>query len=595
VTKSIVFKILCVCSFLFMATEDAATGAERKYCLPTESCWPKAEEWEALNKEVNGKLISVKSFLDPCKTDVESLACKTALKDAESPFFLESRPDATQSSGYFNAWISTPSQYAIAAEKPEDIVAGVNFAKKHNIKIVIKGTGHDYLGRSNAPDSLLIWTHKMREIQMHDEFVAQGCPTKARGIPAVTVGAGARWLEVYNEVTNKHGRYVQGGGCTSVGAVGGFSLGGGFGSFSKKFGTGASNMLEAEVVTADGKILIANACQNQDLFWALRGGGGGTFGIVSKMTYKTHQLPKNFGIVSGKVLASSNEAYKALLQHFLLFFRDNLHNEHWGEQFHVRPDNSLELFLLFQGLSEQQVKDIWEPFKAWVASKSEYTIEFKITNIPPQRMWDYEYIKERQEKDKDYALKATKEEGSPYWWLAGNQEEVSEFWVAYKSRWIPAKMFENEHINDLANVLFKASRQWEDIGFYMNKGLAGGSPEALKQVQETSQNPKVSEASLLMIVSGGRSFAFPGIKGYEPPTTKCAEEVAQKAEAIMKDIREATPGAGSYVNEADYFEPDWQNSFWGVNYPRLLSIKQKYDPHNIFTCHHCVGSENIKK
>ena len=146
-------------------------------------------------------------------------------------------------------------------------------------------------------------------------------------------------------------------------------------------------------------------------------------------------------------------------------------------------------------------------------------------------------------------------------------------------------------IDELANVLFKASRQWEDIGFYMNKGLAGGSPEALKQVQETSQNPKVSEASLLMIVSGGRSFAFPGIKGYEPPTTKRAEEVAQKAEAIMKDIREVTPDAGTYSNEADYFEPDWQNSFWGVNYPRLLSIKKKYDPDNLFTCHHCVGSE----
>ncbi len=56
----------------------------------------------------------------------------------------------------------------------------------------------------------------------------------------------------------------------------------------------------------------------------------------------------------------------------------------------------------------------------------------------------------------------------------------------------------------------------------------------------------------------------------------------------------ATPGSGTYANEVDYFEPDWQNSFWGVNYSKLLSIKQKYDPDNVFTCHHCVGSEKEK-
>ena len=52
-----------------------------------------------------------------------------------------------------------------------------------------------------------------------------------------------------------------------------------------------------------------------------------------------------------------------------------------------------------------------------------------------------------------------------------------------------------------------------------------------------------------------------------------------------------TPDAGSYVNETDYFEPDWQRSFRGENYPRLLAIKRTYDPDNLFTCHHCVGSE----
>ncbi|NEU35101.1 FAD-binding protein, partial [bacterium LRH843] len=87
----------------------------------------------------------------------------------------------------------------------------------------------------------------------------QNCP-KSKEYSAVTVGAGTRWLEAYNTVTNKHHEYVQGGGCTTVGAAGGFTQGGGFGSWSKEFGTGAAGIVQAEIVIANGKVLIANEC-----------------------------------------------------------------------------------------------------------------------------------------------------------------------------------------------------------------------------------------------------------------------------------------------------------------------------------------------
>ena len=90
----------------------------------------------------------------------------------------------------------------------------------------------------------------------------------------MSIEPGAIWGHAYNEVTTKGGRYVQGGGCMTVG-VAGLILGGGFGSFSKAFGTAGASLLEAEVVTADGDVKIANACSNPDLFWALKGGGGG--------------------------------------------------------------------------------------------------------------------------------------------------------------------------------------------------------------------------------------------------------------------------------------------------------------------------------
>ena len=150
-------------------------------------------------------------------------------------------------------------------------VAAVDFARTHRLRLAVKGGGHSYQGTSNAADSLLVWTRPMDRIEIHDAFVGQGCSDAAQ--PAVSIGAGAVWLHAYAAVA-KAGRYVQGGGCLTVG-VAGLVQSGGFGSFSKGFGTAAANLIEAEVVTADGRLRTVNARQDPELFWALKGGGGG--------------------------------------------------------------------------------------------------------------------------------------------------------------------------------------------------------------------------------------------------------------------------------------------------------------------------------
>ena len=166
---------------------------------------------------------------------------------------------------------------------------------------------------------------------------------------AVTVGSGTIWLQAYDAVTTKAGAYVQGGGCTTVG-VAGLIQSGGFGSFSKHYGMAAAGLLEAEVVTADGKVRIANACTNPDLFWALKGGGGGTFGVVSKLTLRVRDLPELAGGANFTVKASSDDAYRRLIRHFVGFYRDALFNDHWGEQAHFSPDNKLEISMVHLGL-----------------------------------------------------------------------------------------------------------------------------------------------------------------------------------------------------------------------------------------------------
>jgi FAD/FMN-containing dehydrogenase len=145
-----------------------------------------------------------------------------------------------------------------------NVAATIRFAAAHRLRLMVKGRGHSYLGTSNAPDSLLVWTRKMDTVTVHEAFTPAG--SNAAPVPAVSVGAGCMWLHAYQAVTGGARRYVQGGGCTTVG-VAGLVLGNGFGSFSKAYGSAAASLIEAEIVTADGVTRIVNNAQEPDLFW----------------------------------------------------------------------------------------------------------------------------------------------------------------------------------------------------------------------------------------------------------------------------------------------------------------------------------------
>jgi len=261
---------------------------------PGDAGWPDEKAWGMLNEKVNRRLIKMNNpFISPAPDLFSNL---------KNPYYIGDTPELTQSVGWANAWKSSPSVYAVAAESAGDVAAAINFARMHKLRLVVKGGGHSYLGNSNSADSLLIWTRKMDSITVHDSFKPQDSLLNEPGVPAVTVGAGCIWGRVYDVVSTKNGRYVQGGGCLTVG-VEGLVQGGGFGSFSKYYGVAAAGLLEAEIVTADGNIQLVNANKNPDLFWAIKGGGGGTFGVVTKLTLATKELPETFGVVFGKIKA----------------------------------------------------------------------------------------------------------------------------------------------------------------------------------------------------------------------------------------------------------------------------------------------------
>jgi hypothetical protein len=146
----------------------------------------------------------------------------------------------------------------------------------------------------------------------------------------------------------------------------------GFGSFSNRYGTAAGSLLEAEIVTADGQTRIVNRAREPDLFWALKGGGRGTFGVVTRVTLATHELPTTFGSVSLDLQAFSDEAYGRLLARFVDLYATNLCNPHWGEQARARPDNRLQIFMLFQGLTQDEALAAWKPLIDFANTNADY-------------------------------------------------------------------------------------------------------------------------------------------------------------------------------------------------------------------------------
>jgi FAD/FMN-containing dehydrogenase len=550
----------------------AATVAP-SWARPGMPGWPSAAEWDALSRAVGGRLspVTLPDFADP--------AVRELLAD---PFYIGGQPALTQSSGWLDAWRSVPSAYVVAAKTAADVAAAVDFARTHRLRLIVKGGGHSFFGGSTAPDSLLIWTRPINAIAVHDAFAPAG--SSLPPVPAVSLGAGCIWLHAYQTVTAGAGRYVQGGSCTTVG-VAGLVLGGGFNSFSKAYGTAAASLLEAEIVTADGKTRIVNQAQEPDLFWALKGGGGGTFGVVTRLTLATHPLPETFGVVRLTLQARSDEAYRRLLARFVDFYATSLFNPHWGEQALARPDNLLQILMLFQGLTQDEARSSWQSLIDF-ANSADYEAQNALmaAALPARDFWDADFHRR-------YASAAVLFDSQPgasstdFWWR-DDARQVGAFWHVLTSAWLPASLLEPQNQSRLVDAWFAASRHWE-VTLAFNKGLAGAPAAALDAARNIAMNPDVLDAFALAIFGDHGPSLYTGAA----PDPVAAHARAARVRAAMTALRAAAPETGAYVNECDYFQEDWQKAFWGANYPRLLRVKRLYDPDGLFTVHHGVGSE----
>ena len=551
--------------------------------------WPTDARWAALRQQVAEALVAVRSPWADCRARADSAACAQLFKFPQNPYALGDDPALTQTYTWVDAWTSSPSVWAVAARNTADVAAAVNFARSHRLRLVVKGGGHSYQGTSNAPDSLLVWTRHLNDVALNEAFVARGCEGQTAPVRAVTVGAGAIWSQVYDAVTTRGGGYVQGGGCMTVG-VAGLVQSGGFGSFSKAYGLAAGSLLEAEVVTADGQVRIANACTHPDLFWALKGGGGGSFGIVTRLTLRVHPLPERFGAVSFTVRASSDTAYRRLVGLMVDFCARSLINPHWGEQLRLRGDNVLRVSMVFQGLDRSHAQAVWQPFlDAVAAAPHDFSIDFaplKIVSTSARDFWAPTLVK-RVLGFIAHDDRVGAPPGNVFW--PGDQAQAGQVLHGFQSGWLSATLLHDDRRATLADALFEASRH-SGLALHLNKGLAGAPPEALAAAKDTATNPAVLDAFALVICAAEGPPAYPGVPGHEPDVTQ-ARRHALALRATMDALSRRVPVVGAYVSESNFFESKWQQAFWGENYPRLLAVKDRYDPEGLFVVHHGVGSE----
>ena len=175
----------------------------------------------------------------------------------------------------WNAMIDRRPAAVVRAAGAGDVIAAVNFARDHDIVLAVRGGGHNIAGNAVAEGGLLLDLTPMKSVRV--DPVAK----TARVEPGVTLGEFDRECQAFGLATPT--------GINSTTGIAGLTLGGGFGWLSRKYGLTVDNLLAADVVTADGKLVHASEKENPDLFWAIRGGGG-NFGVVTSFEYRLHPL-----------------------------------------------------------------------------------------------------------------------------------------------------------------------------------------------------------------------------------------------------------------------------------------------------------------
>ncbi|KXN87816.1 hypothetical protein AN958_08089 [Leucoagaricus sp. SymC.cos] len=527
-------------------------------------------DWQALGRKVGGRLLEGVPFAQPCFSNSSSSECLSVQNDYlnevvrsnSASAYIQTQWETCQTSGdqcllnYIDTRDLSPTlpphsckrgsvpSYFVDVGSANDVTAAFDFAKKVKIPLVIKNTGHDYKGRSSAPGSIALWTHNLKNMTYSPTFVPTGCAAEPR--QAVTVGVRVQWGEAY-AFAEAHNITLVGGSDQTVGVSGGWLQGGGHGALSPSLGLGVDRVLEYKVVIPDGRLRVANECQNQDLFWALRGGGGGTFGVVMEST----------------ILASP----QVTLQTLILTFP---------------PGNTSATREMWTIMAENGLKWAGEGWGGFSTANVVIYLNPKLSSNEAQASMAplLQFGKRLQAMNATATTLIITEFPS---WHAFFEVFTSQFVaevgssLAIASRLIPTTLFKTTaKQKSLVSSLLAADAATPGLIILIS---------APASFNHTAGSTSVTEAwrSSLYHVTLISQWNWNA-------TLTEKREHYNAASASIENLRKITPDAAYLVkNEADVYEPNHEVSFWGNNYPKLLQIKKKYDPEQLLDCWHCIG------
>ncbi|EAU82888.1 FAD binding domain-containing protein [Coprinopsis cinerea okayama7 len=531
-------------------------------CYPGELCWPSQIRWGLLNAAVDGNLQVVVPDAAVCYNNYEgqnlydAAACADVQQGWTNEDWVSSRPIAA----HWIYWTNTTCmptddpngscttgflpEYVIMAKNRNHVKAGIDFARLHNLRLLIRNTGHDFMGRSSAYGALAINTHSLKEVTFTDRYTGPGDWTGG----AVTIGAGVQGRELW-QLANQQNPPVAivTGECPTVGFAGGFIQGGGHGPLSSIYGMAVDNVLSFEVVTADGRFVTANSRHNSELFWALKGGGPSTFAAIISVTVKTFPDTPAAGAT------------------FYLNWTHTFDEEVFWQgfsTFHNRAnywvDNGMYAYYeLFPSLF--RVQPFVAPQKnasALAAIMQPFYDELNALGIP--------YESQIFEFPTYFDLYTAMFEDE----LAGSNVIVG------------GRVFTRSDIEDHADEIIAAKRSIIHhgmIGHIVGPGVGVASAD-------NAVNPAIRQASSFTITMNHA-------------TTGMTWDERLAAESYLTDhidgpLRAASPNGFAYVSEGNLQEPNWQTAYWGSNYNRLRRIKSIWDPLGVFYARTTPGTEN---
>ncbi|KAF7362609.1 FAD-binding domain-containing protein [Mycena venus] len=544
----------------------ASAQAQTENQVPLTSTTTPTDIWTTLSSRFGDRVLKGAPFAQPCFANSTSAECASVQE-----LYQNEKARTAQASGYtWGQWetcqdtgtqclldfaVPTDSaatagpdscelgsipDYFIDVRGPDDVIAAFEFSKETGIPLVVKNTGHDFKGRSSGRGSLGLWTHHLKDISYDPAFVAEGC---SDAYPGVIAGAGVQFFEAF-QFAEEHNITLVGGSDATVGLAGGFTMGGGHGVLSPVLGLGADRVLQYKIVTPDGQYRTANACQNEDLFFALRGGGGGTFGVVLEATIlAAPAAPVQVVIVTWAPTARSTartEALWGLIGEHVIEWAD----AGWGG--YAMPE--LALFVT-QRLSKDEAAASMAPLIAHAEKMREEGVEgagAMVLEFPSFLPFFISFMTD-----------------------AGGNAGAGKvgYSVSLTSRLVPRASFATPHTRStLLTALMTASAL-----------PAPDAPLMIIQITApTAARPRTSRR--------GARASRP--RGARPYTTSrawgCGIGMRQGRRLWV------TPDA-AYLNEADVYEPNHEVSFWGDHYPELATIKMKYDPDRLLDCWQCVG------